>query len=66
MPARARATVRSSSRRAQLHDKGHLAGGEILADADGGDQGQRHQYIRLDVKGGDQPDDGFQDDGNAA
>ena len=51
---------------AQLHDKGHLSGGEILSDQHGGDQGQRHQHIGLDVKCRDQPDNGLQNDRHAA
>ena len=51
---------------AQLHDEGHLAGGKVLADGHRGDQGQGHQHIRLDVKGGDQSDDGLQNDGDTA
>lgn len=51
---------------AQLHDEGHLAGGEVLPDADGGDEGQGHQHVGLDVEGGDKTDDGLQNDGDAA
>ena len=52
--------------RAQLHDKGHFSGGKGLSDAERGDQRQRDQHIRLDVKGRYQPDDRFQNDGYAA
>ena len=51
---------------AQLHDEGHLAGGEVLADGHRGDEGQGYQHVRLDVKGGNQADDGLQNDGDAA
>ena len=51
---------------AQLHDERHLAGGKILANGNRGDQRQRYQHIRLDVKGGHQTDDSLQNDGNAA
>ena len=51
---------------AQLHDKGHLAGGKDLSDADRRDQCQRKQRIRLDVKSRDQSDDRLQNDGDAA
>ena len=36
---------------AQLHDEGHLAGGEVLPNDEGGNQGDGHQHVRLDVKG---------------
>lgn len=41
---------------AELHNERDLTGGERLTDADGGDQRQRYQHVRLDVEGGDQPD----------
>ena len=50
----------------QLHDKGHLTRGKILADGHGSDQCQGHQHIGFDVKGGHQSNDGLQDDGNSA
>ena len=51
---------------AQLHDEGHLTGGKVLSDADRGDQRQRHQHVRLDVKGSHKADDGLQHNGNTA
>ena len=51
---------------AQLHDKGHLAGGKDLSDADRRDQCQGNQHIRLDVKSRDQSNDRLQNDGDAA
>ena len=51
---------------AQLHDEGHFAGGEILADDHRGDEGDGDEHVRLDVKGRDKADDGFEDDGHAA
>ena len=49
----------------QLHDEGNLSCRKIFPDTDGSDQGQRHQHICLDVKGGDQPCHGLHDNGNA-
>ena len=51
---------------AQLHDERHFASGKFLPDADRGDQRQRYQHVRLDVKGRHQPDDRFQNDGQTA
>ena len=51
---------------AQLHDEGHLAGGKNFPNAHRGHQRQRHQHVRLDVKGRHQPDDGLQNNGQAA
>ena len=51
---------------AQLHDEGHLAGGEVLPNDEGGNQGDGHQHVRLDVKGCHQADDCLQDDGDTA
>ena len=51
---------------AQLHDERHLSGGEGLADANRGNQRQRHQHIRLDVKGRHKADDRFQHNGQTA
>ena len=50
----------------QLHDEGHLAGGEVLADDHRGDERDGDKHVRLDVKGRDKADDGFEDDGHAA
>ena len=52
--------------RAQLHDERNLSGGERLSDADGRDQRQRNQHVRLDVERGDKADHGLQNDGDAA
>ena len=52
--------------RAQLHDEGYLARGEILSDEHRGDQRQGYQHVGLDIKGRDQADERFQHDGNAA
>ena len=52
--------------RAQLHDEGHLSGGKVLPDVHRGNESQGHQYIRLDVKGGDQTDEGLQEDRGSA
>lgn len=43
----------------QLHNKGYFTCGEIFSDEDRGNQRQRHQYISLDVKSGDQSNDRF-------
>ena len=51
---------------AQLHNERHLAGGKFLPDADRGDQRQRYQHVRLNVKGRQKPDDRFQNDGQTA
>ena len=51
---------------AQLHDEGHFAGGEILADDHRGDEGDGDEHVRFDVKGRDKANDGFKDDGHAA
>ena len=51
---------------AQLHDEGHFAGGEILADDHRGDKGDGDEHVRFDVKGRDKANDGFEDDGHAA
>ena len=45
--------------RPQLHDKRNFTGREMLSNADGGNQRQRYQYVRFDVKGGNQTDDCF-------
>ena len=52
--------------RAQLHDEGHLARGEVLPDEHRSDQRKGHQHVGLDVKGRDQADERFQHDGYAA
>ena len=36
------------------------AGGEVLPDADRGDEGQGYQHVGLDVEGGDEANDGLQ------
>ena len=46
---------------AELHDEGHLARGEVLADDDRGDERHGDEHVGLDVKGGDEPDDGLED-----
>ena len=51
---------------AQLHDEGHLTGGEDLADDDGRQQGQRDQHVGLDVEAREQAFGAFLDDGHAA
>ena len=51
---------------AQLHDEGHFASGEILADDHRGDEGDGDEHVRFDVKGRDKANDGFKDDGHAA
>ena len=51
---------------ANLHDKGHLPGGKILPDTDGCDQRHGYQYVRLYVKGGNQPDESLQHNGYTA
>ena len=48
------------------YNEGHFTGGKGLSDADGRDQRQRNQHIRLDVKGRDQANDRFQNDGQTA
>ena len=47
-------------------DDGQRDGGEVLPDADGGDEGQGYQHVGLDVEGGDEANDGLQYDGDAA
>ena len=44
---------------AQLHDEGHLPGGEVLPNDYRGNQGDGHQHVGLDVKFRHQADDGF-------
>ena len=51
---------------AQLHDERHLTRRKILADDDRRDECDGHQHVSLDVKCGDQPDDGLQNDGHSA
>lgn len=41
-------------------DDGQRDGGEVLPDADGGDEGQGYQHVGLDVEGGDEANDGLQ------
>ena len=66
MPARALATVSSSSRPPSCMMKATSPAAKVLADDHRGDEGHGDQHVRLDVKGGDQADDGLQDDGHAA
>ena len=51
---------------ANLHDEGHLPGGEVFPDDDRGNERQRHQYVGLDVKVRHQADDCLQNNGQAA
>ena len=53
-------------KRAELHDEGNLARGEVLPDAHRCDQRKGHQNVRLDVKGRNQADQRFQKDRDAA
>ena len=58
--------IRDSQKAAQLHDERHLTRRKILADDDRRDERDGHQHVSLDVKCGDQPDDGLQNDGHSA
>ena len=51
---------------AELHDERHLAGSEILADADRRDERERHQKVGLHVEFRDDGDECLDDDGCAA
>ena len=51
---------------AQLHDEGHLAGGEVLPNDDGGDQRDGNKHSRLNIPGRRQAKNGFQHNWNAA
>ena len=51
---------------AQLHDEGHLSGGEVLPDGHRGHQGDGDQHIGLDVEGRHQTDKRLQKDGHPA
>ena len=66
MPARALATVSSSSRAPSCMMKATSPAAKSSPMTHRGDQGDGDQHVRLDVKGGDQADDGLQDDGHAA
>ena len=52
--------------RSQLHDESHFSRGKILTDEHRSDESQGNQDIGLDVKGSNQADDSFQDNGDTA
>ena len=51
---------------AQLHDKRHFAGSEILMQTHRRDQRDGDQHVSFDIEPGDQSDNRLQHDGNAA
>ena len=59
MPARARATVSSSSSPPSCMMKGDLARSEVLADEDARDEGKRDEHVGRDVELGHKADDGL-------